>query len=244
MRGRRWVVTLVGVASTLLVFTSAPSEARATGAATAAAAANTMVGGKKITGAGVACSSGFNVKNGSGDSVMVTAGHCGAETWYLDGTVYFGNTARRVVSATEGDFQTVPPGLPGQWALPPDVHYQGANVPVHGRMSASNGMTACWRGGNSAVSRCGTVYAADSSSTIEGTTFTHTFKVHGCAIKGDSGSPVFTFVAQAGTNQLYALGIIQGVTVDANNKCVSNPNIVVQPIGKVLNNWNLTLKTD
>ena len=210
--------------------------------ASAAATANTMVGGRELDGNEV-CTSGFNVKTAAGESRTLTAGHCGRSTFFRGDGAYFGVTDRLVESASGGDFQTADPT--GGWSLPAKVHYEGVNVAVHGRTTATNGMTACWRGAASAVSRCGAVYDADESSVVEGTTYSHTFKVHGCGIKGDSGAPVFTFVNQAGTNRLYALGIVQGGNpVNDGHSCASSPHIVVQPIGKVLSNWNLTLKTD
>jgi len=211
-----------------------------------AAIAGTVVGGLPIYGSLVngkyeQCTAGFNARNAAGDKVLITAGHCGRRDWRAPNGLYFGATGRVVVSPNGGDFQTVAYTNPSYWKAPGRVLYNGQRLPVRGILTPSNGARVCWRGGASATTRCGALFEVGGDSTVSGTTYHNTFKIHGCAIRGDSGGPIYAEVTDSLTHEsvAFAIGIVQGVTGCSG----SNNTVVGQPIRKVLRRWNLKLTT-
>lgn len=225
----------------LVALTVAP-PASASPPAPDAIVIGTIVGGKAIFGGYERCTAGFNARNAAGKKVIISAGHCGNRTWKTSNSNYFGSTGRLVKSPDGGDFQTIGFYYPKQWKTPGRVLYSGQKIPVRGTLTPGNGTKVCWRGGMSGKTRCGKLYDVGKDSTVGGVVYHNTFKIHGCAVKGDSGGPIYVAHTDDQTHELiaFAVGIIQGVT-----GCDGSGNSVVgQPIGKVLRHWNLKLVTD
>ncbi len=235
-RARR-LLSVLPVATALTVGT-APS---ASPAQAEAIKVGTIVGGTAIFGGYERCTTGFNARTSSGKKVFITAGHCGRRSWKTSNSNYFGSTARLAVGPRSGDFQTVDFDFPKQWNTPGRVMYYGSRIPVRGIVSPGNGARVCWRGGTSGKTRCGTLYDVGGDSNVEGVVYHNTFKIHGCAVKGDSGAPIYLPHTDDKTHDVlaFAVGILQGVT-----GCAGTGNTVVgQPIRKVLKRWNLNLIT-
>lgn len=232
----RWLSVLPFVAALTVATPAAASPAP-----TQAITVGTIVGGKAIFGGYERCTAGFNARTASGKKVIISAGHCGNRSWKTSNSNYFGSTARLVKSADGGDFQTIDFYYPKQWNTPGRVLYSGQKIPVRGTLSPGNGARVCWRGGMSGKTRCGTLYDVGGDSSVSGVVYHNTFKIHGCAVKGDSGAPIYVTHTDDQTHELvaFAVGILQGVT-----GCSGSGNAVVgQPIRKVLKRWNLKLVT-
>lgn len=233
----RLVVSVLPLASALTVGTATA----VTPASAEAIKVGTIVGGTAIFGGYERCTAGFNARTSAGKKVFISAGHCGNRAWKTSNSNYFGSTDRLVVAPRRGDFQTVDFYYPRQWNTPGRVMYFGQRIPVRGVASPGNGSRVCWRGGMSGRTRCGTLYDVGGDSTVSGVVYHDTFKIHGCAVKGDSGAPIYLPETDDQTHEVlaFAVGILQGVT-----GCSGTGNAVVgQPIRKVLNLWNLTLTT-
>jgi hypothetical protein len=164
-------------------------------------------------GAGVTCTSGFNLIGSGGGQYMVTAGHCGSGTWKTHASTV-GNTSLNYLTATSGnDFQITylaGGGLGVVWT-------NGTNTaPVTGALFPAVGAPITFNGGITGEVRGVTVQAVSQSQcfsdpstggTICATNLTKAEKSGTVCQPGDSGGPVYSHTPSA---NVLAVGIIEG----------------------------------
>ncbi len=187
------------------------------------------------------CSVGFNVTKGStGQQGYATAGHCGNA-----GDTVHTLVNRRTVSASIGSFQasSYPNNGDGAWVALTGSHtlvaavdgYSQADVPVHGSTVAPIGAAVC-RSGRTTGFKCGTIEAYNQTVQYPDVSVSGLTRVKVCAEGGDSGGSFITGAGQA-----------QGVLSGGNYSCKGNQAALAtsyfQPIGEILQNYGLTLKT-
>jgi streptogrisin C len=187
------------------------------------------------------CSVGFNVTKGStGQQGYATAGHCGNA-----GDTVHTLVNRRTVSASIGSFQasSYPNNGDGAWVALTGSHtlvaavdgYNQADVPVHGSTVAPIGAAVC-RSGRTTGFKCGTIEAYNQTVQYPDVSVSGLTRVKVCAEGGDSGGSFITGAGQA-----------QGVLSGGNYSCKGNQAALAtsyfQPIGEILQNYGLTLKT-
>lgn len=164
-------------------------------------------------GAGVTCTSGFNMVGPGGGDYMVTAGHCGSGTWKTHAST-IGNTSLNYLTATSGnDFQITYLSGGGNgiaWT-------NGTNLaPVTGALFPAVGVPITFNGGvtgevrgvtvqATSVSQC---FSLSPSGTVCATHLTEAHK-NGAVVcqHGDSGGPVYSHTPSV---NLLAVGIIEG----------------------------------
>lgn len=172
-------------------------------------------------GAGVTCTSGFNIIGSGGGVYMVTAGHCGSGTWKTHAST-IGNTSLNYLTATSGnDFQITylsGGGLGTVWT-------NGTNTaPVTGALFPANGVPITFNGGITGEVRGVTVLATSQTTCAldpgTGTTICATNQVvaqkSGAAVcqPGDSGGPVYSHTPSV---DVLAVGIIESGENDGPN---------------------------
>ena len=187
------------------------------------------------------CSVGFTVTKGTtGAQGFATAGHCGNA-----GDTVHTLVNRRTVSASIGSFQasSYPNNGDGAWVALSGSHtlvaavdgYNQADVPVRGATVADIGAAVC-RSGRTTGFKCGTIEAYNQTVNYPDVSVQGLTRVKVCAEGGDSGGAFITGAGQA-----------QGVLSGGNYSCKGNQaglaTSYFQPIGEILQNYGLTLKT-
>lgn len=185
------------------------------------------------------CSVGFNVTK-SGQQGFATAGHCGNA-----GDTVHTLVNRRTVSASIGSFQasSYPNQGDGAWVALTGSHtlvaavdgYNSADVPVHGSTVASIGAAVC-RSGRTTGFKCGTIEAYNQTVNYPDVSVSGLTRVKVCAEGGDSGGAFITGVGQA-------QGVLSGGNYSCKGKQAGLATSYFQPIGEILQNYGLTLKT-
>jgi hypothetical protein len=185
-----------------------------------------------------ACTGGFAMKSVSGFPYVVTAGHCvssGVQFWYSGGnligpTAYLsfpGNDYAVILMAYNSPFEPSPTA----------VHYlTGPNV-VFDTNEPFVGQPVCKSGAVTGVT-CGTVLALDVTVTYHGGHVVDgLIETDVCALKGDSGSPLF----RPRGGRLYGVGILSGANLapcgDPSTRSYSNP------LTEVMTAYGLSLYT-
>jgi streptogrisin D len=186
-------------------------------------------GGQAILHGGSRCSAGFNTRNGSGRSYVLTAGHCAnlGGTWTTSGGQTIGPVAAS--SFPGNDFGRIRISNPA--ALDPrgGVLDKGAFRDITGASRVAVGSPAC-KTGSTTGTTCGKVQAYNVTvrypeGTVRGLTRTNI-----CTQPGDSGGAMF-----AGSQ---AQGITSGGTVGG---CGPGFQSFFQPADEALNVYGLTL---
>jgi streptogrisin C len=156
---------------------------------------NVMDGGDAIYMGGGRCSAGFNLRNGSGQGFLLTAGHCGTAGTGLNGHDgnYFG-------PFVESWFPTYDDALirndnPGYWVQGPWVDSapdHGGRIWIGGYSDAPAGTSMCKSGSTTGLT-CGTITAKDETVTYGGGQTVYGMTRHdACVEPGDSGGSNFT----------------------------------------------------
>lgn len=189
---------------------------------------------------GYYCSVGFAVNSGSGHG-FATAGHCsdGQSGW----TTYVAG-GKRQPSTLIGSFAGSSfPGDDKAWvrlnsgntAQPIVDGYRQADVTVRGAAVAPIGSTIC-RSGRTTGWHCGVVQAYNATVNYSGDVVNGLTHVKVCAEGGDSGG---SFIDGGGQAQ----GVLSGGNYSCKGKQASLANSYFQPIGEILQTYNLTLLT-
>jgi streptogrisin D len=186
-------------------------------------------GGDAIYAGGSRCSLGFNVRSGSGQQYIVTAGHCTniAPTWYA-------NSARtqligpRVVSSFPGnDYGVI--RYDSGISRPGNVNlYNGSfrDITNAGNAFVGQGVT---RSGSTTGVRGGSVTATNATVNYPQGTVTGLIRTTVCAQPGDSGGSLF-----AGSTAL-------GITSGGSGNCSIGGTTFFQPVTEVLNRFGLSV---
>lgn len=185
------------------------------------------------------CSVGFNVtKNGA--AAFATAGHCGNA-----GDTVHTLVNSRTVSASIGSFQasSYPNNGDGAWVLLSGTHtqpavvdgYNSADVPVRGSTVAAIGAAVC-RSGRTTGFKCGTIEAYNQTVNYPDVSVSGLTRVKVCAEGGDSGG---AFITSAGQAQ----GVLSGGNYSCKGKQASLATSYFQPLGPILQQYGLVLKT-
>ncbi len=180
-----------------------------------------VVGGNAYyTGGGARCSVGFAVTDG-----FITAGHCGSEgetttepTGTFTGSSFPGDDYAHVEVGSD----STPVGAVNDYA--------GGEVAVAGSTPASVGAQVC-RSGSTTGWHCGTIEALDVSVSYAEGTVDGLIGTDVCAEPGDSGG------------SLLAGDQAQGVTSGGSGDCTSGGQTFFQPVGEILDAYDLTLVT-
>ena len=185
------------------------------------------------------CSVGFNVtKNGA--AAFATAGHCGNA-----GDTVHTLVNKRTVSAAIGSFQasSYPNNGDGAWVLMSGTHtmpatvegYSSADVAVRGATVAPIGAAVC-RSGRTTGWHCGTIEAYNTTVNYPDVSVSGLTRVKVCAEGGDSGG---AFITGAGQAQ----GVLSGGNYSCKKNVASLATSYFMPIGPILSNYGLVLKT-
>ena len=180
------------------------------------------------------CSVGFGVtKNGS--QGFVTAGHCGNSG---DGVFVLAN--KRTIGAQVGSFASSFFGGSGDGAF---VQLTGSHTvnayvkgvgPVRGASVAPIGASVC-RSGRTTGVKCGTIQAYNATVNYPEATINGLTQVKVCAEGGDSGG---SFISGD-----QAQGVLSGGNYNCKGKNAQLATSYFQPVGEILQNNGLTLKT-
>lgn len=186
------------------------------------------------------CSVGFGVTQGTTQG-YATAGHCsdGEAGWttYVSGGKR--GSATRIGTFAGSAF----PGDDKAWVRLDSGHnvtavvdgYRQADVAVRGAAVAPVGATVC-RSGRTTGWHCGAVQAYNQTVNYSGQVVNGLTHVKVCAEGGDSGG---SFIDGGGQAQ----GVLSGGNYSCKGKQASLANSYFQPIGEILQTYNLTLKT-
>jgi streptogrisin C len=180
------------------------------------------------------CSVGFAAYK-SGSQGFVTAGHCGNAG---DGVFTLAN--RRTVGPQVGSFASSFFGGSGDGAY---VQLSGSNTatayvkgvgPVRGMAVAPIGASVC-RSGRTTGVKCGTIQAYNATVNYPEATINGLTRVKVCAEGGDSGG---SFISGD-----QAQGVLSGGNYSCKGKQANLATSYFQPVGEILQNNGLTLKT-
>ncbi|MEL7977208.1 S1 family peptidase [Isoptericola sp. F-RaC21] len=166
------------------------------------------------------CSVGFAVTDG-----FVTAGHCGSAgdtTSQPAGTFAGSSFPGDDYGYVQVGLGSTPVGAVNDWA--------GGQVAVAGAEPAPVGAQVC-RSGSTSGWHCGTVEALDVSVSYAEGTVDGLIRTDVCAEPGDSGG------------SLLAGDQAQGVTSGGSGDCTSGGTTYFQPVGEILDAYDLTLVT-
>ncbi|MGE9364838.1 S1 family peptidase [Isoptericola nanjingensis] len=166
------------------------------------------------------CSVGFAVTDG-----FVTAGHCGSAgdpTSQPEGTFAGSSFPGDDYGYVQVGPGSTPVGAVNDWA--------GGQVAVAGAEPAPVGAQVC-RSGSTSGWHCGTVEALDVSVSYAEGTVDGLIRTDVCAEPGDSGG------------SLLAGDQAQGVTSGGSGDCTSGGTTFFQPVGEILDAYDLTLVT-
>lgn len=189
---------------------------------------------------GFYCSVGFAVSQG-GNPGFATAGHCsdGEAGW----TTYVAGGKRQPATRI-GSFAAASfPGDDRAWvrldsgqSVQPIVDgYNQADVAVHGATVAPIGATVC-RSGRTTGWHCGEVQAYNATVNYSGDVVQGLTHVKVCAEGGDSGG---SFIDGGGQAQ----GVLSGGNYSCKGRQAQLADSYFQPIGEILQAYNLTLLT-
>lgn len=189
----------------------------------------TITGGDAIYGGNSRCSLGFNVRSGSGQRYLVTAGHCTniASTWYANSS-HTSLIGPRVVSSFPGnDYGVIryDSGIsnPGMVNL-----YNGSSRDITGAANAFVGQSVLRSGSTTGV-HGGTVTALNQTVNYPQGTVFGLIRTTVCAEGGDSGGSLF-----AGNTAL-------GITSGGSGNCTFGGTTFFQPVTEVLNRYGLSV---
>jgi len=164
------------------------------------------------------CTTGFAVKNSAGTKALLTAAHCGAQSWYAagSGTAQTSTFNSQTYNAY-ADIQVRT--ISSVHNLVQDVWISGSTYrPVLGVATSYPGNTACRKGKTSGFD-CGdigsTSYKPTWSNACNGVTCNSVFVQYAVATAGgDSGGAVMSYVVGSNPASGYALGIHKGGSSD------------------------------
>lgn len=186
------------------------------------------------------CSVGFGVTQGSAQG-YATAGHCsdGQAGW----TTYVAGGKRKPATRIGSFAGSAFPGDDKAWVRLDSGHtvspvvdgYKQADVAVRGAAVAPVGATVC-RSGRTTGWHCGAVQAYNASVNYSGQVVNGLTHVKVCAEGGDSGG---SFIDGGGQAQ----GVLSGGNYSCKGQQAKLANSYFQPIGEILQTYNLTLKT-
>ncbi|MFE6814762.1 S1 family peptidase [Streptomyces sp. NPDC057675] len=197
------------------------------------------------------CSLGFNARDAWGFDYVITAGHCGSSAnWTTYGSA-LGSTA--TMSYPGNDYQTIVNLYPWNNAPTAQVwnYSSGVGLTVKGSSYALTGRTLCKSGWKTGFT-CGQVLEHNASYDLGGGWVGGLVKHSACVEAGDSGGSNIVndgtvtspkWMAQGVTTAgQYYLDPVWGEKVCGEK--VGMPNVGYhQPIGEVLSNTGLTLRT-
>lgn len=187
------------------------------------------------------CSSGFNATDSSGQTVMVTAGHCaeGASEFTMDGTDL---GTLRGYSFPEDDYAAV--NVNSSWEGRGVVDmYDGRGVVVEGSEEAAIGATLC-KSGRTSNWTCGEIVSEDNTVNYgDGDVVSGLVEHNACVEQGDSGGANIAGSQAQGMSsggQLYqdGSGLVCGEKVGEENVSY------YQPVNEALDEYGLTLITE
>jgi streptogrisin C len=156
---------------------------------------NVIDGGDAIYMGGGRCSAGFNLRNGSGQGFVLTAGHCGTA-----GTGVNGHDGNYIGPFVESWFPTYDDSIirndnPGYWVQGPWVDSapdHGGRIWIGGYSDAPQGTSMCKSGSTTGLT-CGTITGKDETVTYGGNQTVYGMTRHdACVEPGDSGGSNFT----------------------------------------------------
>ena len=182
------------------------------------------------------CSVGFGVTK-NGQQGFVTAGHCGGAG---DGVYTLKN--KRTLNPQMGTFVSSFFGGSGDGAYVSlsNGHNVTATVagyaqPVRGSTVAAIGAAVC-RSGRTTGLKCGTIQAYNATVSYPEATINGLTQVKVCAEGGDSGGSFITTPGQA-------QGVLSGGNYSCKKNVASLATSYFMPIGPILSNYGLVLKT-
>jgi streptogrisin C len=202
-----------------------------------------LYGGQQVNMSnGFVCSNGFNAQTSSGQSILLTAGHCaeGNPTFSRNGVTI---GATRGYSFPGNDYASVNINDPGYWAPQAAVDmYNGSARVVSGYSSAPVGSSLC-KSGRTTGWTCGTIEAYNQTVNYGGGDIVSGLVRHSaCVEQGDSGGSNMSGNLAQGLSsggQLYNSG---GGLVCGEK--VGQPNVsYYQPVGEALSAYGATLLT-
>lgn len=170
---------------------------------------NIIDGGDAIFLGGGRCSVGFNLRNGSGQGFVLTAGHCGTA-----GTGVSGHDGNGIGPVVEAWFPTYDDAIirndnPGYWVQGPWVDTapsHGGRIGINTYSDAPPGTSMCKSGSTTGLT-CGTITGKDETVTYGGGQTVYGMTRHNaCVEPGDSGGSNFTGSSAEGVTsgaQLY-----------------------------------------
>jgi streptogrisin D len=171
------------------------------------------------------CSAGFNLVSGS-TYYLLTAGHCGGDTWYDDGLA-IGRTSTQ--SFPGNDYKLIRitnvSGVSPRGAV---LYFIGTyNVSTAGNPPV--GTTVC-RTGSTTDTRCGFIQAYNSTVNYQEGSVSGLIRANVCAEPGDSGGPLFA-----------SGGVAVGITSGGSGDCVSGGTNYFQPVTEVTKRFGLSV---
>jgi streptogrisin B len=184
-------------------------------------------GGDAIYASSWRCSLGFNVRNSSGTSFFVTAGHCtdGAGTWYSNSsrTTVLGPTTGSSFPVNDygivrySNTSITKPGTAG------NVDITSAATPAVG--------TNVIRSGSTTGTHTGRVTALNATVNYGGGDVVYgMIQTNVCAEPGDSGGPLY------GSN-----GVAYGLTSGGSGNCSSGGTTFFQPVTEALSAYGVSV---
>jgi streptogrisin D len=185
----------------------------------------TITGGDAIYTGGSRCSLGFNVRNSSGTSFFLTAGHCTniGSTWYA-------NSSRTTVLGTRAGSS-----FPGNdYGI---VRYTNTTITKTGGVGSQDITSAgtpsvnqtVFRRGSTTGTRSGRVTALNATVNYPQGTVTGMIRTTVCAQPGDSGG------------SLYAGTVAYGLTSGGSGNCTTGGTTFFQPVVEALNVYGVSV---
>ncbi len=203
-----------------------------------------LIGGREYSfssgGQSYVCSAGFGARDGSGNGVMITAGHCveGASNFRMDG-VSLGTV--RGFSFPVDDSAAL--NLSSSWTPTNKVSmYNGSNVSVTGSQVAAVGATLC-KSGRTTGWTCGQVVSFDNSVNYGNGDIVYGLTEHdACVEQGDSGGANVSGSQAQGLSSGGALYQSGGRLVCGEKVGQANVSYF-QPVNEALSQYGATLVT-
>lgn len=178
------------------------------------------------------CSVGFSVTRGD-QKGFVSAGHCGRPG---NATIGFNRLAQGTVQASTfpgGDHSWI--ALNDTWTPRPLVgNDSGGTMRVYGSKEAIEGSSVCLSGSSTTGLdwHCGTITQRDTDVTYPEGVVDHLIRTSICGEPGNAGAAVL------------AIGHAQGIVSGGSGSCTTGGVTYVEPIGKILTAYDLTLMTN
>jgi streptogrisin D len=171
------------------------------------------------------CSAGFNLVSG-GTYYLLTAGHCGGDTWYDDG-VAIGTT---VVERFPGDdYKLIRIDNVGAVNPQGTVLYNSGTYNVSTAGNPPVGTTVC-RTGSTTGTRCGSIQAYNATVNYREGSVSGLIRTNVCAEPGDSGGPLFA-----------SGGVAVGITSGGSGNCTFGGTTYFQTVTEVTNGFGLSV---